>query len=184
MIKQPIVLDNALPQSYAEQIEETIFSPGNFPWYFVEDITSPDPNYSDQRTMGFSHVYMNNEVVTSDFYGLVSLIPEFCFNSCDLNYSYYKIINARSFLQIPQPNTKEYDNVHIDYLSPHIVCLYYVTDSDADTFIFGKTKKSELSLKVKPKKNRAVVFDGLTYHSSSNPNLDKRVIINFNLITK
>ena len=184
IINEPIILDNVLPEIYADRIYNTIFTPGNFPYYFVEDITSIDSSYSEQTTMGFAHVFMNDYNIKSQFFDLISSIPKFSFEKCGINYNDYKIVNARSFLQIPQPNTRQYDNAHIDFLDPHIVCLYYVNDSDAETYIFGKEKDSEITQKIKPKRNRAIVFDGLTYHSSSNPAVGKRVIINFNLLMK
>ena len=184
VINEPIILDNVLPQLYANQIEDAIFKPGNFNWYFREDITSADLiDYSEQKTMGFSHVFMDNFNITSHFFDIISSIPQFCFDRAGINYNNYKIINARTFLQIAQPNARLYDNVHIDCLDPHIVCLYYVTDSDAETYMFGKTKESEITSKIKPKKNRAVLFDGLTYHSSSNPHEGKRVVINFDIVS-
>lgn len=67
---------------------------------------------------------------------------------------------------------------HVDLKQPHKVLLYYVNDSDGDTFIFNEKYSPEdedsvtnLTLKerVQPKRNRAILFDGLTYHNSSKP---------------
>jgi hypothetical protein len=81
---------------------------------------------------------------------------------------------------------------HVDILDPHKVLLYYVNDSDGDTFMFNEkyTPGDEevpldytLNQRVTPKKNRAIVFDGLTYHNSSKPvkNTSRYVInIDFN----
>jgi hypothetical protein len=77
---------------------------------------------------------------------------------------------------------------HVDLNKPHKVLLYYVNDSDGDTFMFNETYSPEdedllpnLTLKerVEPKRNRAILFDGLTYHNSSSPvNNNERYIIN------
>jgi len=77
---------------------------------------------------------------------------------------------------------------HVDLNQPHKVLLYYVNDSDGDTFMFNETYSPEdedsfpnLTLKerVQPKKGRAILFDGLTYHNSSAPvNNTARYIIN------
>jgi hypothetical protein len=71
------------------------------------------------------------------------------------------------------------------------VCLYYVNNTDGDTYIFDKTKKelnhiskdTKLGIlkQVSPKKGRVVLFDGRRYHSSSGPTKDIRCIINFNV---
>ena len=81
---------------------------------------------------------------------------------------------------------------HVDLKVPHKVLLYYVNDSDGDTFIFNETYSPEdedsvpnLTLKerVQPKRNRAILFDGLKYHNSSKPiNNTARYIINIDFI--
>jgi hypothetical protein len=81
-------------------------------------------------------------------------------------------------------------------MTPHTVCLYYVNDSDGDTFIFDKTSddikgrrdifertKFNVLKRVTPKKGRVVLFNGNRYHSSSGPTKDVRCIINFDIIT-
>lgn len=77
---------------------------------------------------------------------------------------------------------------HVDLTQPHKVLLYYVNDSDGDTFMFNETYSPEdeksfpnltLKQRVEPKRGRAILFDGLTYHNSSKPvNNNARYIIN------
>jgi hypothetical protein len=113
-----------------------------------------------------------------------------------INVTPRMIVQARSFMHIPIADKlrKEYDNVHVDYGKDHLVCLYYVNDTDGDTFIFDKTfddvpigsDYSQVQWPVKqrisPKKGRCVLFDGRYYHSSSGPTSDIRCIINFDVI--
>ena len=76
---------------------------------------------------------------------------------------------------------------------PHTVVLFYVTDTDGDTYFFedgddndplGYSYNSEMEYKiidrVTPKKNMMVVFDGLTTHASSYPTKGQRITINYN----
>lgn len=64
--------------------------------------------------------------------------------------------------------------------------LYYVNDSDGDTFIFNEKIKNgvipsvlTLNKRITPKKNRLVVFDSSRYHASSNPRFSReRIVIN------
>ena len=93
---------------------------------------------------------------------------------------------------------REYDNIHIDLAFEHLVVLYYVNDTDGDTFIFDKKSdyqninlasvenQNELKVikRVSPKKGRVLVFDGNRYHSSSGPTKDIRCIINFDIAIK
>ena len=72
-----------------------------------------------------------------------------------------------------------FNSVHIDYPEDHINLIYYVNNSDGDTFIFddGKIKN------IRPKKGRILLFDGKYEHASSNPIESKyRSIISFNLV--
>ena len=82
---------------------------------------------------------------------------------------------------LPTPKTKEYATKHVDMDIPHLTILYYVNDSDGDTFFFGKDINDGISRRITPKKNRAIIFDGLIYHAGSLPTANKRVILNFNL---
>ena len=83
---------------------------------------------------------------------------------------------------------------HVDLKQPHKVLLYYVNDSDGDTFLFnekvtpfveGVEYPDSFSLmdSFSPKKGSAIIFNGLHYHSSSTPvDHDSRIAININLV--
>ena len=97
------------------------------------------------------------------------------------------ICNVRSFIQFPLNKRKEFDNPHIDVSYEHLVVLYYVNDSDGDTYIFDKvlgdiTGELNVIQQVTQKKGRVLMFNGNRYHSSSGPTENVRCIINFNLI--
>jgi len=123
--------------------------------------------------MAFSHLFYSNGAINSDSFGMIKVIPNTLGETGNM-------LLARSFLQLPVSTTRLHNNIHIDYETPHTVCLYYVNDTDGDTFIFANDKKT-ITQRISPKKNRCVVFDGLTYHASSAPTKDKRAIINFDL---
>lgn len=64
---------------------------------------------------------------------------------------------------------------------PHLVCLYYVNDSDGPTFFYD----NDLNVieKVSPSRGTAVIFDGDTLHAGSNPILTPlRFAININFL--
>ena len=82
---------------------------------------------------------------------------------------------------------------HVDLYYPHIVLLYYVNHSDGDTVIYKErhpgTGNSQFPQtlteikRIKPKRGRVVIFDGLYYHSSSNPRKNSyRCVINFDIV--
>lgn len=90
-----------------------------------------------------------------------------------------------------------FNTPHVDAAIDHYVFLYYVNDSDGDTFLFEETsdrhrmeeawkfKDFKIKERVSPKKNRLLIFDGKYYHTSSHPiNNDIRCVINIDVDKK
>lgn len=82
-------------------------------------------------------------------------------------------------------NPQSYNRPHIDHTLPYSKTLiYYVNDSDGDTYFFDKTytgeNPGELNVieKITPKAGSAVLFDSYRYHASSIPTIDKRSVVN------
>ena len=113
----------------------------------------------------------------------------------DQNMSISKLIRIRVGLTTRTP----YPVVHsppVDWDDSHMTALYYVNDSDGDTVFYKEKRDETLSVSsynwskdqkfnvdqtIKPVADRIVMFDGLTYHSSTTPcHTDYRLIINYN----
>jgi hypothetical protein len=100
------------------------------------------------------------------------------------NVPFSKILRIKFNILPRGIDSSKYHTPHIDQDRPHKVFLYYVNDSDGDTFFFNEkfpenpqtfTVESQAS----PKMGRAVFFDGYTYHASSSPTQSKmRCILN------
>lgn len=179
MMINPIILDDLLPKSYANEIENILLKPF-FPWYFVEDVTYDTQLYNlkeEEKSQAFSHSFLLHDI-TSNYFDLVKIIPHIALQkiNTEINFSY---LRARTFLQLPVTNPKP-NGIHTDDDAPHIVCLYYVNDSDGDTLLFDN-KKQNIIKSISPKKNRVVIFDGSIPHCSSEPSKNKRCVINFNI---
>ena len=169
-----------LPIEQADHIERLLFS-NNFPWFFHDDITWEQKDLvGNDLTPGFSHVFFNGQPNSNGLSDVI-MIPHVALNRLEKTVN-FELSLIRAFLQLPLTNRRDHNNIHIDQPGPHTVCLYYVCDSDGDTLLFGKNKDDPVSQRVSPKKNRAVLFDGMTYHASSLPITNKRATINFNLI--
>ena len=86
---------------------------------------------------------------------------------------FYRI---KANLLMPYPDAPTFNIPHVDIdVDNAMSCIYYLNDSDGDTFFFGR----EDNRTVTPKANRAVLFDAHHKHCSSNPiNTDRRMIIN------
>ena len=104
------------------------------------------------------------------------------------NVKVNKFLRMKINLQTQCSFSKEdfYNTPHLDRLDElkYFNAIYYVNDSDGDTFFFKKeNNKYLITDKVSPKKGRLVVFDGDKYHSGRHPKESlKRVIINFNFL--
>lgn len=98
------------------------------------------------------------------------------------NYKQKNIIRSKANLQTQNSinNTNKLNPPHKDMDFPHYVMLYYVNDSDGDTFFFDTG--GNLLKRVSPKKGRLVYFNGELYHSGSNPvKSGDRMVVNINL---
>ena len=176
------IIDDALPLSLADDLENLILNNDRYLWSFLPDITYGNHKGKGEVTIpGFQHLYFNSEhgIISYNYFGYIHSISSIIFDK--IGYKKRpQIIRAKSFMHLPLIRPQEYlhDNLHIDLNFPHIVCLYYVNDTDGDTFINDIDNKLK---RISPKKNRAVIFDGSLYHASSLPTKDKRVIINIDV---
>ena len=88
---------------------------------------------------------------------------------------------------IPGFTSNNYNIVHSDDERPNLMSMvYYVNDSDGDTFIFNEHHCPNCSIgkitlmdRITPKAGRAIVFPSTQFHASSNPiNTPSRFVIN------
>ena len=196
------IIDNVIPEDKQNEIED-LFTSNRLSWVFHRDIAL-DP--MDIKKLGITKLtpgigcnikqhlpkYLNLNLLNR-----VKIIAE---QACiGIDKKLKEIYQARSFMHFPisADSRNEFDNIHIDIPFEHLVVLYYVNDTDGDTFIFDKfadlnnlksptLNESEVTVikKISPKKGRALVFDGRRYHSSSAPTKDIRCILNFDIAIK
>ena len=189
MIDKIYVFDDIISKDYQNKIKsilvgETRYNDDDFPWYYIDDITSAG-DYENQKRGAFGHDYVHyEEGIESDFHFLfIDLIK----NSCSkLNIKEVDVLQGRSFLQLPTNIKKEdVDTPHTDMSVQHFVMLYYVCDSDGDTIIYNEKVISEKGLtvqkKVTPKQGRVVLFNGAYYHTAQQPNHNLRCIVKYYL---
>lgn len=114
---------------------------------------------------------------------------KFVFDLC--NYiGYSPSTMARSCVNISYPisdSDRHICPVHVDHKFKHIQSITYLNDSDGDTILYKQKfnasyntpdyidiSECEELVRVTPKKNRILLFDGLIFHSAEAPTKDLR----------
>jgi len=187
------ILDNAVGKNTLDKVIKIIYN-NNFPWYYGATAFEGSNNqYS------FSHVAITEGKSIS---ALGDILGTILYTLCDeTNQDIDKILRIRigKIMATPEPIKHE---PHIDLLFPHKTALLYLHDSDGDTdfydfnfdyntklspydYFLRNKSKAVLEESITPKFNRFVWFDGCKYHSSTSPTtIDRRIVINFNYVTK
>lgn len=188
------IIDNVLPQAYADNIEQDVMS-GAFPWNYMHDITY-DTAYGSNS--GFVNIVYEIGKKPTEWFPYVKPIIYNIEAAC--GYKMNNLLRIRVGLLQSKVNSPEYDAPHIDFNGPHITACYYPADADGDTFVFDQTfdmipkpvsehnmrqytKNTNFTIATQstPKKNRVCVFDGIRFHASSRPKIaDRRVVITIN----
>jgi hypothetical protein len=200
MIGKDIYTIDNLISTYKQNQLEDLFISNKLPWMFFKDCVTSDDDIKkfgkEKRTPGIGCYIKckSPEFLDERLLNETKIIPE---TACKaIEKECIEILNARSFMHFPLRDEfiHEYDNPHVDAQFEHLVCLYYINDSDGDTFIFDKTSndtpitypdtKFEIIKRITPKKGRAILFNGNRYHSSSCPTNGVRCILNFNVLIK
>ena len=188
MIDNIFVVDDEISKEKQDLLENLLINNNDFPWLFIKDVTSANSG-SELKNYGFTHIFKSEKgkVVSSAY----NLFEEIAKEACSkINFEFTSIIKCRSFLQTPKDN-QGYNEPHVDFLHEHMVFLYYVNDTDGETYLFNDVYNGEKSFenldleiikKVMPKKGRGLFFNGNRFHASSYPSKTIRCIVNFDLI--
>lgn len=151
-------------------------------WKYSNNITYGEDYKNIQN--GFSFSFPNK----SRQYFLYQYL---IFKSCEkINFKVKKVLRIRK--RLTYPNKEKYNipyQPHIDYNFNHLVLLYYVNESDGDTYIYKEKcnknpKNFSILEKVNFKRGNVLIFNGKNYHASSLSSKNNRIVLNINLIGK
>ena len=191
------IIDDAIPKEYQDFLETLLLNNSHFPYYYeyntvigVEEefIGNSDDNIIMQPQ--FVHKFYDCGEILSTAYDNIMHI----FDGTGIE-SLSPIRLKVNLLHSPFDRSKGTHHIpHIDNDNGnHISFIYYVNDSDGDTYLFDKVldknspietykrKVSNLKIKkrVSPKKGRILIFDSNRFHASSPPlNHPTRCVIN------
>ena len=175
----------------ADYIESAIMKDAKITWFLETETSLAD---RDDPAIIFTHdTGEGPQLVRPVFYD-----GEVESDSCWIYYNFCRpIIRELDFdeellsrikinMLLPRDVDYMWHTPHVDSTDKHIVLLYYVNDSDGETYFFqekydGTIKKNGTIMKIiKPEKGKYVIFDGTQFHASSQPSNNLRSVINFN----
>ena len=166
------VIENAVNNSLQEYVKSQICEIG-FPWHYTNDIVSDNIN---KKFSGFVSPILQRDYPQMPKMDIFLCVLFEALAKTEVKFNNIDRIRAGMF-------TKEHSNIihnsHIDSEIPHTAMLYYVIDSDGPTYFYDNN--NNIIKQVEPKQGTAVIFDGLTLHSSSSPvTSDRRIVVNYN----
>ena len=175
------IFDEILTEKHQKYIEDTLHD------HLIDYYTYPNTVGSNAFMDGknikewFQFVHVLWDEQTKSRYKFIGdeILDEF-FKIRPLNIN--RVSRAKINMQTMSDfKSNEHNTPHIDNTDPHYVLIYYVNDSDGDTFIF-EDKDKKIIKQVTPKRGRFLLFPGELYHAGRPPvNHKNRVLINFNL---
>jgi len=186
------VFDNIFTEEEADDLEDIII---NLPWFYNKNTIGygngfiMDDNSVESWQLVHKFYPGDDGQINSPFTERVRYYLDLF---CERTGNYYEeVYRAKANFQ-PRwtEDSDKYNTVHVDTPNPHHVLIYYVNDSDGDTFFFDR-RHGEVWItdgnykvidRVSPKKGRFVLFDGSIYHAGSNPReYDRRMVLNFDM---
>ena len=143
-----------------------------FPWYI-------HPNPTTDKYFFMSHILIkrDDEKINSSVFSFFNIILERFLKEHNLKYK--KITRACIKLTFSDKRFI-YSDPHVDYSTPHSVCIMYLNNTKGDTYIFdepfkgGPTvfpveniKELKVLKQIKPEQGKVIYYNGLYYHANS-----------------
>lgn len=185
-----IIFDDIISKSTQDLVEQHLTS-SEFPWFFNE-YTVKNKTVDDYQTLKnddlkvkeylqFTHGFFRQEplYISPEYYKIKSLFDEFI-TASSINVNDILRVKANFQTQFQESASEFYNTPHRDQQMNHTVVIYYVNDSDGDTYVFENDK---IIKTVSPKKGRFFLFDGKYFHAGRHPqSCNKRIVINYNFM--
>ena len=182
--------ENLISRGHHNQIQDTVMS-GQFPWFFYEhSVNLSNLNkkvFGDLHTRDchqFTHIFIREGKLNSSYNNLIEVF----LRTLDLKVEDVYRAQANMLTMDGAYPKDHYQYPHVDHATEDdgtTSLLYYVNDSDGDTFFFNEkvdTNVEVLSINRRetPKKGKSVMFKSNTLHAGSPPRFHKtRVVLNF-----
>lgn len=184
--------DNVIKsKSYLEYLNSFVTS-NQFSWYYMSSTAYKEESEEKPYNFSFYHLLVNKgETVSDNWKVFLPLVYELVEKS-GVKDHYISRVRLGMITRAPMFNVHA---PHCDFIEPHKTLLYYLNESDGDTYFYSnkfkvsedgkepfRYEKFDMSYQNHYKKNSMILFDGHNYHSSSSPQQhDCRIAININL---
>lgn len=195
-------IENFIPKEYQDAIEAKILH-SDFPWYYKEDVTRTNPTDkfdAEVSNPGFSHgVYQDTSGVASPKVHPL-ILPLYFFIKEKTSLKTKELLRFRLGLCTRNSSLNLHHKPHLDRWHKHWTALYYINDSDGDTFVFNETNPEfdkclneeyisannwTIKKRITPQKGKLSIFNGKYYHASSSPTKSNgRVVLTINFSTE
>ena len=169
-----------LPKRVVDLIERLALES---PWFYSADCAYGDSDHPLRKEMNpyFSYGMIKNDgkINRTEFRKYPWDWFDRAVNPEKYGFSSDKKIRAHITLHYPNPEKYGIPhNSHCDQEFPHLVALYYINDSDGDTFFFNG---EEVIHREPIERGKLIVFSGYKkFHSSSSPSKNIRMTLNVN----
>ena len=188
-----LIIDDFLPTHEFKKLQGYVTGL-EFPWYYHSHASAAPGSYVPENAIesgALVHSIFSKEDNSRSF-ALEHFAP--LLNKIDEHEKFQAdFIRIRAGMKTVKPGFSDsnYNLPHVDYRFPHKTALLYITESDGDTFLFNEqytgTDLTEFTVKqrISPKPNRLIIFNGLRYHTASNPISNEiRIIVNINFTNR
>jgi hypothetical protein len=166
-------------------------------WFFHEESARAAKAQFDTNFAGFSHPAFNIREPSPVLSPLNAVLVPVLYLFCEkAGLPFTTLMRVRIGLFTRGGPEATHHNPHVDFYEPHYTALYYVNDTDGDTWVFNETyedvpaqlaaayaneDKFTAAGRIAPKKGRMAAFDGRHYHASMHPTEHlSRIVITFN----
>jgi len=193
-VEDLVEIDDFLPPSYATILEDMICKSGEFLWQYnasTNDLTNPQIMNRNEKSYDgdqFVHALYQEGARRSAFFDIV--FQMFYFMEDKTGVALANVERMKANLLVKKSiDPDAYNTPHIDIPDAGFKSLlYYVKDSDGDTFIFNQTiqetqaakKPLTVRKRIAPRRGKAVLFNSNIWHASSSPRENATlVVLNF-----
>lgn len=184
------VINDFIKPRIQDELESLLLG-NNFPYFFINEMFRPlneadkeNGNIQlDKNTIQapqFFHMFVNDGVVNSQAYSDIAPITHKLLDMIDEDYFVYRCKVNMNLIDTRFEG--KYHTPHIDNgFEDQITAIYYVNDSDGDTFFFDA--KGNITKRITPKKGTVVTWRGKVFHAKASPVTSlNRAVINFNFL--